>query len=79
MEVEADDRETPFFPPMFLNVRRNGLVKVFIIGYMIEKEREEETNFGRGKGRICKDFRNSLFKTGLKLLFRLFVNYQYKA
>lgn len=77
--MEADDRETPFFPPMFLKVRRNGLVKVFIIRYTIEKGREEETNFGGGKGRIRKDFRNSLFKTNLELLFHPFVNYQYKA
>ena len=27
---------------MFLNVRRNGLVKVFVIEYMVEKGREEE-------------------------------------
>lgn len=31
------------FPPRFVNVRRNGLVKVFVIGYMVEKGREEET------------------------------------
>lgn len=30
------------FPPRFVNVRRNGLVKVFVIGYVVEKGREEE-------------------------------------
>lgn len=30
------------FSPMFLNVRRNGRVKAFVIGYMMEKGREEE-------------------------------------
>lgn len=27
---------------MSLNVRRNGLVEDFIIGYMVEREREED-------------------------------------
>lgn len=42
-EGESGWQRNTLFSPIFLNVRRNGLVRVFIIGYMVEKGREEET------------------------------------
>jgi len=73
LSVEAGSRQQRkvLFHPMFLNVRRNGLVKVFVIGYTVERG---DRNFGGSKGGICKSFRSSLSKTGLELLFHHFVN-----
>lgn len=40
--MEAGNRGASFLLPMSLNVRRNGLVEDFVIGYMVEKGREED-------------------------------------
>lgn len=42
-----------------------------------EGARRGDRNFGGSKGGICKDFRKSLSKIGLELLFHHLVNEQY--